>query len=94
MHRKPPLPGTLAALAERGAHAYAVCANCGHFAAKSLYDIACEVGWRAQVTEIEKRLRCDVCRCRGAAVLTHDRPRIGERVCPRCCLRPIYSVRK
>lgn len=89
MHRKPPLPGTLAALAERGQSAYVVCGNCGHFASKSLYDIACVVGWRSLVTEAAKRLRCNVCGHRGG-MLTHERPRIGERVCPRC-QRPLYS---
>jgi len=87
--RKPPLPGTLAAFATEGHSAYVVCPHCGHFSFHALYDIATQVGWRAQLADISRRMKCRICGHRGAT-LTHERPRTGERVCPRC-QRPLYQ---
>lgn len=87
MPAKHPAPaGTLAYLAECGRTVYIVCDRCNRFVVAKLHEIAQRVGWRANARETGKRLRCSECRHVGAS-LTVERPKAGQRVCPRC-LRP------
>ena len=86
--KHPPLPGTLAFLAECGSTVYVVCNRCQRFAVANLEKIASHVGWRTNAVDAGKRLRCTECKYVGAK-LTVERPKVGRRVCPRC-LRPYY----
>jgi hypothetical protein len=79
--KKPPAPGTLAALAECGRTIYIICKKCGRCKQADLLKLALEAGWRANVEEVPARLRC-MCNHRGAK-LSFEKPD----VCPRC-LRP------
>ena len=83
-HQQP--VGTLAFLAECGRTVYIVCNRCNRFVVAKLDEIAQRVGWRANVQETGKRLRCKECNYVGAKI-TVERPQVGRSVCPRC-LRP------
>lgn len=76
--KHPPLPGTLASLAECGAPVFIVCDNCGRFTRPKFELIARATGWRTMVEEIGPRLYCTRCEQRGAH-FTLNRPhgRVG-----------------
>jgi hypothetical protein len=84
--KHPPPVGTLAFLAECGKTVYVVCNHCNRFVVAQLEEIAKRVGWRTNVQDAGKRLRCKECKYVGAKI-TVERPQVGQRVCPRC-LRP------
>jgi hypothetical protein len=81
--KRPPRPGTLAALADSGHTIDAICDRCGHFSVAKLLDIAQRRGWGASAQEVGVRLRCSECGHRGGR-LTTQRPQVGRSVCPRC----------
>lgn len=56
------------------------------------YAVAQVLGWAGAVGQGEKRLLCTVCGYHDG-YLTHERPWVGERVCPRC-QQPLYTVKK
>ena len=89
MPAKHPAPqGTLAYLAESGRTVYIVCDKCGRFVVARLGDVAQQVGWGAHAHHVGKRMRCKECKHLGAQITT-ERPRVGQRVCPRC-QRPYF----
>lgn len=49
--KRPPLPGTLASLAECGRHVFIVCEDCGRFTVTKFHRTAQDVGWASMVTE-------------------------------------------
>lgn len=61
---------------------WAVCDFCGHFAVLELGKLL-DLGKDLPVLKFEQRLRCRVCKMRKAK-LTEERPRTGERECPKC----------
>jgi hypothetical protein len=81
--KRPANPGTLGYLAECGQTVYVVCGKCERFAVAKLQEIASRAGWSALAADVGKKLRCAECRHLGAK-LTVERPRRGQRVCPRC----------
>jgi hypothetical protein len=72
--KHPPLPGTLASVAESGVPVFIVCIHCKRIARPDYLLIARIVGWAAMIDDVARRLRCKGCKQRGAK-FTVTRPR-------------------